>query len=69
MTKEWQPIATALDNEDGILVCDARRPNPAVGTARLIDGQWCGFDHSYGIECIYPSPTHWMPLPAAPVIA
>lgn len=62
----WKPIETAPDREDGILVVDATKPNPAVGVARLIEGKWRGYDHSYGVECLWPSPTHWMPLPEAP---
>ena len=65
----WQPIETAIDSEDGVLVCDAAKPRPAVGVARYLDGVWRGFDHGYGVECIYPTPTHWMPLPAPPVSA
>lgn len=56
----------APDCEDGILIVDATKISPAVGTARFIDGEWCGYDHGHGVECLWPSPTHWMPLPAAP---
>lgn len=62
----WQPIETAPDYEDGILVCDASKPYPAVGVARFIAGRWRGFDHGMGVECFYPTPTHWRPLPAPP---
>jgi hypothetical protein len=66
---DWQPIETALDCEDGVLVCDADKPNPAVGVARFIDGRWRGFDHGMGVECMWPTPTHWQPLPEPPVSA
>ena len=56
----------APDCEEGILIVDATKISPAVGTARFIDGEWCGYDHGHGVECLWPSPTHWMPLPAAP---
>lgn len=62
----WRDIATAPDREDGVLVCDANKPDPAVGSARFIDGRWRGYDHGFGVECIYPTPTHWRPLPAPP---
>lgn len=62
----WQPIETAPDLEDGVLVVDANKPHPAVGVARFIDGRWRGYNHALGIECYYPTPTHWMRPPAAP---
>jgi len=62
----WRPIEEATHSEDGVLVCDASKPHPAVGVARLIDGTWRGFDHSFGVECIYPTPSHFMPLPSPP---
>lgn len=62
----WQPIETAVHSEEGILVCDASKPEPAVGVARYLEGRWVGYDHAFGVECLYPTPTHWMPLPAPP---
>ena len=56
----------APDCEEGILIVDASKISPAVGTARFVEGEWRGYDHGYGVECLWPSPTHWMPLPAAP---
>lgn len=56
----------APDCEEGILIVDATKISPAVGTARFIDGEWCGYDHGHGVECLWPSPTHWMPLPSPP---
>lgn len=66
---EWQPIDTFNDGpeyEDGVIITDASRPFPAVGVARIIGGEWIGYDHEMGVECVYPSPTHWMPLPEPP---
>lgn len=56
----------APDCEEGILIVDATKISPAVGTARFVEGEWRGYNHGYGVECLWPSPTHWMPLPAAP---
>lgn len=65
----WRDIASALDCEEGVIVCDASKPNPAVGVARLLDGRWRGYNHEYGFECFYPTPTHWQPLPPPPAPA
>lgn len=62
----WRAMDSAPYGEDGILVCDATKPHPAVGVARFMDGAWRGYDLAFGVECIYPTPTHWMPLPPAP---
>jgi hypothetical protein len=65
----WQPIETAPDCEDGILICDATKPNPAVGLCRLMDnGKWMGANLEWGFvsEAIWPTPTHWRPLPNPP---
>ena len=67
-SREWQPIETAPDCEEGILICDASKPNPAVGVARYIDGKWMGASLEYGFvnEALWPTPSHWMPLPTPP---
>lgn len=65
----WRDIATAPDCQDGVLICDTTKPNPAVGVARLMDGEWRGANLEWGFvgECIWPTPTHWQPLPTPPV--
>lgn len=56
----WQPIATAPKDETRILL--ARAGVAAMHTAFWRGGVWhCG-NLSY-----FNNPTHWMPLPAAPV--
>ena len=64
----WQPIESAPDCEEGIIVCDAAKPNPAVGVARYMEGRWRGAHMEWGFvsEAIWPEPTHWMPLPEPP---
>ena len=64
----WQPIESAPDCEEGIIVCDAAKPNPAVGVARYMEGRWRGAHTEWGFvsEAIWPEPTHWMPLPEPP---
>jgi phage FluMu protein Com len=62
---EWQPIETAPKDGTEVLLCDARFEDAAVGAAMFIAGAWrCYYPHDGGIESVWPSPTHWMPLPA-----
>ena len=65
---EWKPIESAPDCEGGVLICDASKPNPAVGVARYLDGRWLGANLEWGFvsDAIWPTPTHWMPLPPPP---
>lgn len=71
VARGWQPIETAPDNEDGVLICDADKPDPAIGVARFMDGKWRGANLEWGFvgEAIWPTPTHWMPLPKPPKAA
>ena len=67
----WQPIESAPDCEEGIIVCDAAKPKPTVGVARYMEGRWRGAHMGWGFvsEAIWPEPTHWMPLPEPPALS
>lgn len=60
---EWKPIQTAPESTRILLW------NAAVGaySSELIDGEWPLFIWNGMRGTWYPKPSHWMPLPAAPV--
>lgn len=61
---EWQPIETAP--KDGSRFLTYKR-NKRVGDVYAIH-KWVGKKFQAVGPSYNPSPTHWMPLPAAPVI-
>jgi hypothetical protein len=61
----WQPIETAP--KDGTpLLLGWPTFHPLVGHCE--DGLWGELDSDFGFEPFENTPTHWMPLPAAPTI-
>ena len=56
--QEWQPIETAPTDGCWILVARGNQ----LGVAR-----WNGSHWSLGAMCYFNNPTHWMPLPPAPI--
>lgn len=59
----WQPIETAPDTGEEVIVWGGRYSHPTV---RQADGQWWRMAQHDGMQS---APTHWMPLPPAPVQA
>jgi hypothetical protein len=53
---EWQPIETAPQGPERVIVIGGRYKEPEVVVA---DGDWWRATHSY----LSAIPTHWMPLP------
>jgi len=75
---EWQPIETAPKDGTRVLIADAKNVetgqwSPAYysGTGYFVDYDEGWDDDRYdAAQRFYrngPQPTHWMPLPAAPV--
>lgn len=68
---EWQPIESAPKDGRGILVIDATAFVPKAGMAWFYRDAWVGedpgiHDREYCHHSVWPSPTHWMPLPELP---
>lgn len=70
----WQPIESAPKDGTAIYVVVADALRPEAGVAHWFsdtwrggqDIDWQGTESPHEHFGIYPSPTHWMPLPAAP---
>ena len=60
---KWQPIETAPKDGPRVLVYDPGWNGGVINIARWWEGQYRVGDLP-GVETY---PTHWMPLPAAPV--
>lgn len=71
----WQPIATAPTNASVLVfIPDAEHYGQGVYRAILVDmgsgPRWMTTGYAIGRGCAPEAqPTHWMPLPAAPVFA
>jgi hypothetical protein len=67
-TVEWQPIETAPKDGRKILVwpywSDGLPESVSWRDMKRTSGRWEGS----GLFCTGASPTHWMPLPAPPLI-
>lgn len=76
---QWQPIETAPKDGE-ILVYNGESVSPSMwyesNEFRNFgeEGGWCSADYDVGgslyegVDVIKPQPTHWMPLPDAPII-
>ena len=73
---EWQPIETApvpaerWYSSDMILVWNGERVMPCVISNHAPDIVFYDYsdcDRDGGYDPVFPSPTHWMPLPPPPV--
>lgn len=62
----WQPIATAPRDGAELLIFGKWAYCPTMHVAQWIDGRWM-VDTEDGSLGVAISPTHWMPLPEAPV--
>jgi hypothetical protein len=67
---EWQPIETAPDGCVLVAFVDqfSGQVQLAVAERAFGGGEWVTnlTDSNDGTICVYPTPTHWMPLPEPP---
>lgn len=61
VAQRWQPIETAPDASEAILVWCPDRLNMYLVTWQ---GMWCHFGP--GFHTLQETPTHWVPLPEPP---
>lgn len=75
----WQPIETAPKDGTWVLLCGGSCEGDESDTERIVTGQYTNYLNGRTTEWhwqfawydggyygVYESPTHWMPLPAAP---
>jgi hypothetical protein len=63
----WQPIGTAPKTSKAILVhCADRKNTFTVTWARDEEFPWSGKWKHFAGDFLTETPTHWMPIPAAP---